>query len=395
MHGMSANTIITGCDAGVEKGMTSRERILAVLHREMPDRVPVCPDISNMVPCRLTGKPFWDIYVYQDPPLWKAYIDAVKHFGIDGGFEVYSWGDLFGEWQNKPVGRIVHRYDDGSFVTQDYSEHNDTWSRHVHVHTADNPPASNVLPEKIDLPQKPSTWEEIEGVKEWPTGLELWKLIREELGDHGVLGMPSGCGTSHVHNPEQVYEYFDNPAPFHERRDRMIERVEKRMETIAGLDVKPDFLFCGGSGSLVFQTPDMFRELALPVLKRATELAYDMGIPTHVHSCGPEKEMVKMAAEETKLTVIDPLEVPPMGDCNLAELKKLYGDRIVLKGNLHTTKTMLKGSKDDVIAASKQAIDDGGAGGGFILSTGDQCGRDTPDENLFAMVETARTYGKY
>jgi len=30
-----------------------------------------------------------------------------------------------------------------------------------------------------------------------------------------------------------------------------------------------------------------------------------------------------------------------------------------------------------------------------ILSTGDQCGRDTPDENLAAMIETARTYGRY
>ncbi len=67
----------------------------------------------------------------------------------------------------------------------------------------------------------------------------------------------------------------------------------------------------------------------------------------------------------------------------------------MLKGNLHTTMVMLRGSVDDVIAASKKAIDDAGAGGGFILSTGDQCGRDTPDENLFAMVETARTYGRY
>ena len=30
-----------------------------------------------------------------------------------------------------------------------------------------------------------------------------------------------------------------------------------------------------------------------------------------------------------------------------------------------------------------------------LISTGDQCGRDTPDANLTAMVETARTYGKY
>jgi len=135
--------------------------------------------------------------------------------------------------------------------------------------------------------------------------------------------------------------------------------------------------------------------MALPALKRVTELASDIGIPTHVHSCGPETELVKIAAEETKLTVIDPLEIPPMGDCNLKELKKLYGNRIILKGNLHTTKIMLNGSKADVEEASKRAIDDASAGGGFILSTGDQCGRDTPDENIFAMVETARTYGKY
>jgi uroporphyrinogen decarboxylase len=92
---------------------------------------------------------------------------------------------------------------------------------------------------------------------------------------------------------------------------------------------------------------------------------------------------------------IDPLEIAPMGDCDLAELKQLYGDKIVLNGNLHTTDIMLRGSVDDVIAASKQAIDDAAEGGRFILSTGDQCGRDTPDENLHAMVETARTYGRY
>jgi uroporphyrinogen decarboxylase len=145
----------------------------------------------------------------------------------------------------------------------------------------------------------------------------------------------------------------------------------------------------------VFQSPGIFRELALPMLKRVTEMAYDMGIPTHIHSCGPERERGKMAAEETKLTIIDPLEIPPMGDCNLAELKRLYGDKIILKDNLHTTDVMLRSSVDDVVAASKRAIDDAAAGGGFVLSTGDQCGRDTPDENILAMVEVARTYGRY
>ena len=373
----------------------SRERLLATLHGQVPDCVPVCPDISNMVPARLTGKPFWDIYVYKDPPLWKAHIDAIKYFGIDGGFEVYDFGDLFGDADRQWVDRIVDRRRDGSFVTQAMCTETGEWNRYVRVHTAGNPPATNVLPEKIGLPAVPTTWEEIEGVRKWPTGMALWKLIREEMGDHGILGMPSGGTTLLVRNPEEIYAYYDDPQPFYDRRDRMIDLVNRRMERIAHLDVRPDFLLCGSSGSLVFQSPAIFRELALPVLKHVTELAYDLGIPTHVHSCGPEKELVRMAAEETMLTIIDPLEVAPMGDCDLAELKQHYGKRIMLKGNLHTTRVMLHGSVDDVVAASKQAIDDAGAGGGFVLSTGDQCGRDTPDEHIYAMVETARTYGRY
>ena len=58
--------------------MTHRDRLKTVLRGEVPDCVPASPDISNMIPCRLTGKPFWDIYVHKNPPLWKAHIDAIK-----------------------------------------------------------------------------------------------------------------------------------------------------------------------------------------------------------------------------------------------------------------------------------------------------------------------------
>lgn len=66
-----------------------------------------------------------------------------------------------------------------------------------------------------------------------------------------------------------------------------------------------------------------------------------------------------------------------------------------MKGNLHTTEVMLRGRPEDVVAAARKAIDDAAAGGRFILSTGDQCGRDTPDENIFALLEVAKSYGRY
>jgi len=375
--------------------MTPRQRLLTLLRGETPDRVPVCPDISNMVPARLTGKPFWDIYVYKDPPLWLAHVNALKCFNLDGGWEVYDWGDIFGLATETWLPHIVHRYDDGRFVTQDRCEEDGRWRETIVVHTAGNPPATHVLPTKIGLPPEPESWEPIRGAKPWPSGLDLWRLIRDEIGEQGVIGMPSGAVTCLLANPEEIFAYHDDPKPFYVRRDQALERIERYMGIIAGLEIKPDFLFCGASGSLVFQSPAIFRDLALPLLKKATAMAKDLGIPTHVHSCGPETELVRIAAEETDLTIIDPLEVPPMGDCDLADLKRRYGNKIMLKGNLHTTSTMLRGSVRDVRRASLEAIRDGGVGGGFILSTGDQCGRDTPDENIRAMVQAAEDLGHY
>ncbi len=216
----------------------------------------------------------------------------------------------------------------------------------------------------------------------------------DKVGDNGLVGV-FAASTVAIQNVRQIYEYYDNPDKHEQWAEDRLSAAEKKVEAIMNLETKPHFLCVGGSGTLVFQTIDMFRRIAFPAVKRVIELATKAGIPTHVHSCGPETQLVKLFAQETSLTVIDPLEIPLMGDCNLAELKKLYGDRIVLKGNIQTTDVMLYGSKQDVIDACKRAIDDAAAGGRFILSTGDHCGRDTPEENIHALVETARTYGRY
>ncbi|MHC4675164.1 MAG: hypothetical protein ACYTBZ_21980 [Planctomycetota bacterium] len=48
---------------------------------KIPDRVPAVPDISNYIPCKRTGLPFWDIYFYEKIPLWEAYLKAMDYFG--------------------------------------------------------------------------------------------------------------------------------------------------------------------------------------------------------------------------------------------------------------------------------------------------------------------------
>jgi uroporphyrinogen decarboxylase len=84
-----------------------------------------------------------------------------------------------------------------------------------------------------------------------------------------------------------------------------------------------------------------------------------------------------------------------MGDIDLAEVKRARGKQIALMGNLHTTEVMLRGTPALVREKSKAAMRAAGIGGGFVLSTGDQCGRETPDENLFAMLAAAKEFGVY
>ncbi len=377
--------------------MTSRERLLTVLRGETPDCVPVMPDISNMIPARLTGKPFWDLYLYNDPPIWEAYIAAAKHFDLDSLMDGYFPLVFPEEIPDGPPWErfIVYRSPDRIVTQACYVESGKrVWADRVDVYYIADPPTHGVEPSRIGLPPEPERWVPLEGVKPLdvsPAGLTRVKAL---LGDQGLVGVFAG-GTCALGSAEAVYHYYDHPEKHEEWAEERVRAAEARMNRILSLEDRPDFIACGGSGTLIWQTVDIFRQLALPATKRVIEMATSVGLPTHVHSCGPEKELVRILAEETFLTVIDPLEVPPMGDCDLAELKRLYGDRIVLKGNLHTTDLMLRGSVEDVRAASRKAIDDAAEGGGFILSTGDQCGRDTPDANLRAMVETARMYGEY
>lgn len=351
-----------------------------------------------MIPARRTGKPFWDLYLYNDPPIWEAYVDCAKHFNIDALIDGYFPIQYPAQEQRRgPVWErfIVFQNDERIVIQASYKENGKRiWRKCVDVFFAANPPSHGIDPVAIGLPPEPAHYKPLEGVKTVDTGPDGFAAFKKRVGNQGLVGEWLTFSSA-LANERDILYYYDHPEKHEEMARKRVDDMERRFKQIMALDTKPDFLCVGGSGTLVFQSVEIFRQLALPAVKRGIELATAAGFPTHIHSCGPEKELVKIMAEETDLTVIDPLEIPPMGDCNLAELKKRYGHKIVLKGNLHTTEVMLKGSVGDVVAASKQAIDDAAAGGRFILSTGDQCGRDTPDENLLAMVETARTYGRY
>ncbi len=151
----------------------------------------------------------------------------------------------------------------------------------------------------------------------------------------------------------------------------------------------------GSASSFSVISPIIFRQYNLLFLKEVTRLCQKAGVPSHLHVCGRSKGIVEMVYQETDLNVMEPLERPPGGDVDLKEAKRRFKDKLVLKGNVNTFQTMFRGTPKEVEEEALRCIEAAASGGGFILATGDQCPRDTPDENIFALIETARKFGKY
>jgi uroporphyrinogen decarboxylase len=362
-----------------------------------PDRVPSVPDFSNMIPCRLTGKPFWDIYLYNKPALFEAYCKAVEYFGTDG------WNDA----GNGVVFRRKNAPECSSVIV------NQTADRIVQRVTTSTP-AGDLREEWVYLLKDPPTKTEkmikdiekdfikIKYLYGEITGYDASRIpeLKRMTGDNGIFTLSVCYPGFQIWNDyfngnlmSAIYAYDDHPEIFDEWREIMDRDIIRQAEII--LDQKPDVLLLGGSGTITLASPELARKYALPTIKTICRMAKEAGILTMLHSCGKSLALLDMLVNEMDLDCINPLEEPPMGDVNLADVKKRYGGRISLLGNLHTTTVMLRGTPEDVEKAARKAIEDAGEGGGFLLSTGDQCGRDTPDANIFKLVETARTYGKY
>ncbi len=370
--------------------------MLAAMTNQIPDRVPVAPDISNMIPCRLTGKPFWEVYYFGEPPLWRAYIEAVRYFGFDGWF---TDGSMRYQWPGERAEAVEEMQKTPERWTVRYRGRLDgiLYHKETTFYVADSP-----TPTGKPIGDIEADWELLEKWFAPPLGYNpaLLGYQRETLGELGAFGVSIDYPGFHTWLDLFQGGLMDLSTWYYFKHDRIEalrqlheRRVIKQMEMI--LDEKPDFVRLGGSGPITLQSPAIARELSLPTIKKLTRMAKEAGVPTMLHSCGKERVLVQWCAEETDLNCINPLEVAPMGDCDLAAVKQAYGDRIALLGNLHTPQIMLRGTPDAVERAACAAIDAAAKGGGFILSTGDQCGRDTPDENILKLVEVAKAYGRY
>lgn len=376
--------------------MTFRERMICAMKGGTPDRVPAAPDISNMIPCKLTGKPFWEIYYHNSPSLWEAYINAARTYGIDGWF---TYGQLDYKYPVSIQERceVLSKTADRLTVRYTYETPKGELSKVV-VYPSDNPP-TNVEKLIKDLKED---FEKFTYLMQTPISYdgEVFNRQKKSLGENGIMCVPATAPGMHSlvdyfdgGLEAMTYALYDYPELFEELIDIYHKRSVKECEM--AIDAGADSILTGGSGSITLASPKLWREFSLPTIKAVTHMCREAGVISGIHSCGIEMCMVEACANETELDYINPLEIPPMGDCTLKQAREKAGKRLCLMGNLNTPQLMLNGTANQVRLESLRAMLDAGRDGAFVLSTGDQCGRDTPEENLRAMVEIVQEFGQY
>lgn len=375
--------------------MSAKERILTTMRGGMPDRVPVQLGVLSIAP-RLTGGSHWDVYYHRRFDLAALMVEMVERFGFDG--YLYTGIDCRLAGDQRSFRTAVVRQDDEFIVTRTTvcTPHGELWSERAYP-CHDQPTTTRGLIKNADDLRL--------YLEHFYAETYIWDAapIARNLRLMGGLGAVAGTlPLPGLHRLMDICDgkletatclCIDHPELVEEWRQR--EEVRILSQLAALIEARPDYIEISASGLLTLSNPRWVRSLALPTLQKIARICRQAGMPTELHACGKARQVVEWVANETDVDSINPLQPPPMGDCDLVEIKRTFGHRLCIKGNVGVTYPMLMGTPDDVERDVIRCLDAGKSGGRFILFTEEGLGRDTPFANIQRFVEVGRMHGAY
>jgi uroporphyrinogen decarboxylase len=150
------------------------------------------------------------------------------------------------------------------------------------------------------------------------------------------------------------------------------------------------------SGDLAYKTgpmmsPKKFYEVLLPAYKMITDAVHERGGKIVLHTDGQVTPLLDFVVD----CGFDGLQsLEPTAGVDLAFVKKKIGDKICIMGNIDVAHILVDATKEEVYDAVKYAIKTGGPGGGFVVSAANMHpGVNVP--NLRWMAEATKEYGEY
>jgi hypothetical protein len=300
--------------------------MLTAFARQEPDYVPVSPDLSAMVPVRLAGRPFDEMFLdglphdgYASASVAQAYVDAVKFYGLDGWYIYGSLREIVPEERPRWQSRFDPRPGGGQVRSESAQTPYGGLTRQT-LFLTDEPPWDSEKPVK-DLRRD---WPRVKALMGED---ERWRwesqfADRDRIGELGVysvaLSIPQDWWFFQRHGGYNVmfYDYADEEAYVQEIFDYYSRYALARLR--AALAAGPDEVMLGGSASsLSVSSPRNFRKYDLPFIQEAARICRQAGVFSHLHVCGRSRKVVEMVAEESEVDVIEPLEEPPGGDVDI------------------------------------------------------------------------------
>jgi uroporphyrinogen decarboxylase len=152
-----------------------------------------------------------------------------------------------------------------------------------------------------------------------------------------------------------------------------------------------DWLWCGDDvavQSSLIMSPEAWRDLIKPRMAEIFHEGKSRGLWVANHCCGALRPIIPDLIE-IGLDVLNPIQAGCPG-MDAPELKREFGDRLTFMGGVDTQNLLPFASVAEVRRATEKLLQAMTAGGGgYILAASHTIPPETPDENIFALYETA------
>ena len=217
-----------------------------------------------------------------------------------------------------------------------------------------------------------------------PVVTEAIRLLKEQVGDQVAIG-------SYILGPYLIAGQICDVADLAKSAFKKVDLVNKVLETTTDLMISlariykeagADYITIRemGAGSDIL-SPRLFKSLVRPHLER---IFANIESPKILHICGD----TDMIVDQLALCGADAISVEEKN--HIAESRKKIGSDMPIYGNIGGYKVLVAGTPEDVDKAVKQAIIEGIS----AIWPGCDIWPTAPKENMKALVEATRKYGK-
>ena len=367
--------------------MTPRQRLLATLRGEPTDRVPVslyeidgftnaaCPDHPSYEPIRRAARERLDNMVF-----CGGGIPGPMGFLMSAGGEDLVARESYQEGTSTvTVTRVRTPRGPLQTTTRRDPATYTTWTTEYLLKGAED------VDRLLSLPYQPA-----------PVDISRVHAIQNTVAEAGVplvdIGDPIGAA-GYLMEFQALLEL----VAFDRRRvrallDWALERMLNVTASLLEQGAGPLFRMCGAEfATPPYMRPEDFAEFVVAFDRPIIELIHQHGQMLRLHCHGRLSQVLDLIADLAP-DALDPVEAPPGGDIELAEVKRRIGDRICLMGNIQESMFELATEQElrDVV---RRALDAGAPGGRFVLlPTATPITVPLPahvERNLFAYVDEA------